>query len=107
MFLNASFFIHLFLAVLGHGCCSDCSPVGVCRLLTERVLQLQSTGSRAHGLRSCGSLHGLSCPEACGILADQESIPHLLHGQADSLSPGEALKRLLIVLILFYCGKNI
>ena len=49
----------------------------------------------AHGLSSCGFqaleqgsvvvAHGLSCPEACGILLDQGLNPCLLHWKADSL----------------------
>ena len=59
------------------------------------LLLLQTSGSRARGLSSCGSRaleHRLSscgtrpysCSMACGIFPEQESSPWPLHWQADS-----------------------
>ena len=61
------------------------------------LLLLQSTGSRAHGLSSCGcwalehglnirdACHGLHCSVAWGVFPDQGLNLCLFHWQADSL----------------------
>ena len=48
-----------------------------------RLQQLQILGSRAQA--QIVVAHGLSCPTACGILADEGSNPCRPHWQADSL----------------------
>ena len=111
IFKIITYFIYLFLAVLGLCCCarafSSCSEWGllfiavlgllivVASLLVEhglqacRLQQLWHKGSVlvAHGLQSAGSVvvaHGLSCSAACGIFPGQGSNLCPLHWQADS-----------------------
>ena len=71
------------------------SLVALHRLLMWWFLLLQSTGSRARGVSSCGSwilehssilgAHRLSCSTACGIFLEQGSNPCSLHWRVDSL----------------------
>ena len=93
-------FSYLFLAVLGLCWCMVLSNYGKQGLLSSCSVQashcggflLQSTGSRAWGLLSCGTwaqqlwlpgsvvmAHGLSCPVAHEIFLDQGLNPCLLH----------------------------
>ena len=100
-----------FVAVLGHCCCEDSSPVAARRgssLVAEHGLLIvvtshcraQALGAwasvvAAHGLSSWGSqalehrivvvAHKLSCSPAYGIFPTQGSNPRLLHWQADSV----------------------
>ena len=49
--------------------------IAVASVVTEHQLRVQA---------SVGTVHGLTCPKACGILPDQESNPYPLHWQVDS-----------------------
>ena len=68
------------------------------------LLLLWNTGSRAHGLCSCGLwagahsivvVHSLSCSMVCRIFLGQGSNLRLLHWQLDSLRPGKPLPHLV------------
>ena len=90
--VRASFcklFLSLFLAVLGLPCSTwslfSCIEwrlvaayellIAVASVVTEHQLRVQA---------SVGTVHGLTCPKACGILPDQGSNPYPLHWQVDS-----------------------
>ena len=49
--------------------------IAVASLVTEHQLRVQA---------SVVTVHGLTCPKACGIFPDQGSNPYALHWQVDS-----------------------
>ena len=74
-------FTHLFLAVLGLGCCMLGLLVAVASLAADCELQ----GAQASAVVA----HGLSSRVACGILLDQGLKPRPLRWQMDSGPPGK------------------
>ena len=87
LFLKNLFF-SLFLATLGLHCCSQsfssCSKQGLPSSCRARASHWGGFSfCRIQGSRVCRpsvvSLHGFSCPSACGIFLDQGSIPCALH----------------------------
>ena len=121
-FFKFTYFIYLFLAVLGLRCCMRAfssggeqgllftavrgllnvvaSLVAEHRLQAHRLQQLWHMGSAvvAHGLQSAGSVvvaHGLSCSATCRILPDQGSKlcpPALAGGFPITAPPGKPRK---------------
>ena len=75
-----------FLVVLGLRRCtwafSSCRERGLLFFAMCGLLLFQGTGS-GH-VASVAVVHGLSCPEACGIIQDQELNSCPVHCQADS-----------------------
>ena len=73
-----NFFLFLFLAVLGLRCCarafSSCGKQGMLFIVVHVPLI-----AVASLLQCTGSIAGLSCSTACGILPDQGLNPCLLH----------------------------
>ena len=61
--------------------CASFSPPWI---LLLPVMDTRASIVASYGLESTGVMHGLNCPMACGILLDQGSSLHLLHGQANS-----------------------
>ena len=103
------FFIHLFLAVLGHRCpaqaFSSCGERGrpfCCSTHTRPVTERGLWGARASAVaarrsRSTGSavvVHGLNRPAASGL---QFVCPALAGGSLSTMPPGESLKPVFIL----------
>ena len=98
-------FTYLFLAVLGLPCClgfslvatsggyaslrqalaSHCSGFSCCGAQTLGCFGFSSWGSGLQSTDSVVKVHGLRCPEACGISPGQGLNSCLLHRQAGSL----------------------
>ena len=102
MFLKITLFIFALLVAESRGY----SLMWCMGFPSQWPLLLQSAGSRARGLSTCGSCAldqrldscgtGLSCSAVCGIFPDQGSNLYLLHRQANlplshQGSPGEGL----------------
>ena len=60
------------------------SPAVACRLLTERLLEVQNMRSSARRHASVVAALRFSLPEVCGIFPNQGLNPCPLHWQADS-----------------------
>ena len=89
-------FTHLFLAVLGLGCCtqgfSSCTSgaslprsVGLLVAVASLAADCELWGVQASAVMA----HGLSCRVACGIFLNQGLKPRPLRWQMDSGPPGK------------------
>ena len=72
------------MAVLGLHCCMDCVLVVLYSFSLQRLLFLQSAGSRHQA--SIVVAHGLSCSVSCELFPGQGLNPRLLLWQVDSQS---------------------